>query len=250
MMFRDYEEQYRTDGYFVIDRALTSEQLNLLQQTCSTAITQMDQEFDAAGKDTLGINHRGKRYFVGQSYRSFPELGQVLFSELMSKICRVTIGSTAFLHNDQFVVKCKTTSMSFAWHQDGAYVRARIGDHPECITCWCALDDVNESNGTIYILPASRYGRREPVEHHTDPQTNDRIGYFGVDPGDPIVAKAGSIVVFSNLVFHRSGPNPSGRMRRAYLAQYAPVALQNSPGAMPQYLAEPFLIDGQSIRYD
>ena len=43
--------------------------------------------------------------------------------------------------------------MSFSWHQDGAYVHARVGEHPECVTVWCALDDVHEANGTIYILP-------------------------------------------------------------------------------------------------
>ena len=30
-----------------------------------------------------GINHRGKRYFVGQSYEKHPDLGEFLFSDLM-----------------------------------------------------------------------------------------------------------------------------------------------------------------------
>ena len=42
-----------------------------------------------------------------------------------------------------------------------------------------------EENGTIYLLPASRFGNRELVEHVRDPVTNDRTGYFGDDPGDP-----------------------------------------------------------------
>ncbi|MEX2188196.1 MAG: phytanoyl-CoA dioxygenase family protein [Pirellulales bacterium] len=241
-------DQYRTRGFFVLDSVIPPAHLELLRSTCAAAIADMDARMDREGVDTLGINHRGRRYFVGQSYRDHPWLGEFLFGELMADICRSTLGDTAFLHNDQFVVKCEQAGMSFAWHQDGAYVQARIGDHPECITCWCTLDDVSEENGTAYILPADRFGKRELVEHRVDPATNDRIGYFGGDPGDPIVAPAGSIAVFSSLVFHRSGANPSGRQRRVYLAQYAPAAIRNAPEAFPQYFAEPFLERGRPAR--
>lgn len=97
------------------------------------------------------------------------------------------------------------------------------------------------------MLPASRFGRRELVEHVKDPESNDRVGYFGSDPGDPVIAPAGSIVVFGSTVFHRSGANPSGQARRAYLAQYAPTPIQNKPGEWPQYFAEPFLRDGRRV---
>ena len=240
----DHREQYRRDGYFILESVIPDTDIELLRTTCTNAIHGMDARMDREGTDTLGINHRGKRYFVGQSYAEFPALGRFLFGDLMAEICRATLGGTAFLHNDQYVVKCEETGMSFAWHQDGAYVHARIGEHPECITCWCTLDDVHEQNGTIFILPASRFGKRELVEHQRDPESNDRIGYFGDDPGDPIVAPAGSIAVFSSLVFHRSGWNSSGNQRRVYLAQYAPAQIQNEPGQWPQYFAEPFLRDG------
>ena len=59
---------------------------------------------------------------------------------------------------------------------------------------------------------------------------------------------AGSIAVFSSLVFHRSGANTSGSERRAYLAQYAPAPITNTPGEWPQYFAAPFLSpDGKVI---
>ena len=51
--------------------------------------------------------------------------------------------------------------------------------------------------------------------------TNDKVCYFGSDPGVPMTAPAGSIVAFSSVVIHRSGPNLTDRMRRVYLAQYS-----------------------------
>jgi hypothetical protein len=244
---QSHREQYRREGFFVLESVIPEGHLNLLRTTATKAVRQMDEQMDREGTDTLGINHRGKRYFVGQSYADHPELGTFLFSDFMAEICRATLGEMAFLHNDQFVIKCGKTGMIFAWHQDGAYVQARIGDHPECITCWCTLDDVDETNGTVYILPVSRFGKRELVEHRRDPVTNDRIGYFGDDPGDPIIAPAGSIAVFSSLVFHRSGANPTGKQRRVYLAQYAPEPIQNEVGQWPQYFAEPFIKGGETL---
>lgn len=240
----EHRHQYDTQGFFVLESAVGESHLALLRDCCSAATRAMDSEMDREGVNSLGINHRGRRYFVGQSYRNQPELGEFLFSDLMAAICRATLGENSYLHNDQFVVKCEKTGMNFGWHQDGAYVHARIGDHPECITCWCTLDDVGEENGTVYLLPIDRFGKRELIEHRRDPTTNDRIGYFGNDPGDPVIAPAGSIAVFSSLVFHRSGENPSGAQRRVYLAQYSPEAIHNHFGEWPQYFAKPFLRNG------
>ena len=50
-------------------------------------------------------------------------------------------------------------------------------------------------------------------------------GYFGKEIGTPVVCPAGSIAVFSSLVFHRSGANTSGGERRAYLAQYVHMVI-------------------------
>jgi hypothetical protein len=243
-----HSQQYLQEGFFILEDVIPEAHLHLLRENAALAVRKMDEQMDREGTDSLGINHRGKRYFVGQTYADHPELGEFIFSDLMADICRATLGDTAFFHSDQFVIKCGKTGMSFSWHQDGAYVLARIGDHPECITCWCTLDNVDESNGTVYLLPASRFGKRELVEHRRDPVTNDRIGYHGDDPGDPIVASAGSIAVFSSLIFHRSGANFTGQQRRVYLAQYAPEAIRNKAGEWPQYFAEPFIKDGKALK--
>ena len=243
---REKVRQYSDEGFFVLEAVIPHEHLELLRTVCAAAVDEMNADMDRQGCDVLGINHRGKRYFCGQTMRRHPERRELLFSDLAADICRATLGPDVYLHNDQYVVKCGREGMAFGWHQDGAYVHHRIGDHPECVTLWCALDDVNEENGTIYVLPTHRCGGRQLVEHVKDERSNDRIGYFGDDPGVPVIAPAGSIAVFSSVTFHRSGPNPGGSVRRAYLAQYAPVQLLNEPGVFPQYYGELFLQDGRS----
>src|SRR5262249_56781665 len=103
-------------------------------------------------------------------------LRRFVFGELMAEICRATIGGYAYLFNDQYVVKGAESGTEFAWHQDSGYVGY---PHAPYLTCWCALDDVNEANGTIYLLPSSRAGTRDWVRHRKDEGTNDMIGYFG-----------------------------------------------------------------------
>jgi ectoine hydroxylase-related dioxygenase (phytanoyl-CoA dioxygenase family) len=134
--------------------------------------------------------------------------------------------------------------MKFGWHQDSGYVGY---PHKPYLTCWCTLDDVNEENGSVYILPYSRAGVREIVKHSREEGTNDLIGYFGDDPGLPVIAPAGSIAVFSSVCFHRSGPNRTSKMRRIYLPQYSAEPILSEDGAKLRAFAEAFLKDGQIV---
>ncbi len=72
------------------------------------------------------------------------------------------------------------------------------------------------------------------------------IGYFGSDPGVPVIAPAGSIAVFTSYNFHSSGTNTTDSMRRVYLAQYSCEPLTSADGAKLWGNAEPFLKGGES----
>jgi ectoine hydroxylase-related dioxygenase (phytanoyl-CoA dioxygenase family) len=85
------------------------------------------------------------------------------------------------------------------------------------VGCWCALDDVSEENGTVYNLPYALVGTKDKIKHVKDEATNDMVGYFGSEPGTPVIAPAGSIAVFSSTCFHRNGFNRTEKTRRAYL---------------------------------
>ena len=113
------------------------------------------------------------------------------------------------------------------------------------MTCWIALDDVDETNGTVYVLPYDRAGTREVVPHRRDPATNDMVGYLGDDPGVPAIVDAGSIVCFSSTLFHRSGPNTTDRLRRVYVAQYSPEPIVDKDGDTPRHQAVPVLRAGR-----
>lgn len=240
----EHVKQYEDEGYFVLERALSDDQLELLRGGAQYSIDKLEAAMDDLGTDTIDINQRGKRYFSGGVYNDRPELRTFLFSELMAGICRATLGETAYLFWEQYVIKAGDPDTAFAWHQDSGYVHE---DHAPYLTCWIALDDVTEDNGSVYLLPYSRSGIRSYVKHIPDPEVNDRVCYFGSDPGLPMTAPAGSIVVFSSVVIHRSGPNRTDRQRRVYIAQYSQEIIPNKDGTAPHGQFEPVLRDGVTV---
>lgn len=237
--------QYQREGFVILPRVIPDDLLELLRSGCKASMDATDAEMDAKGVDALGINRRGNRYFSCQPSHSDRRLYDFIFSPLMEGVCRQLLGDTAHVFWEQYVVKGAETGMSFSWHQDSGYVGADTPHRPY-LTCWCALDDMSEANGTAYILPQSRAGIRSRVEHIRDPQINDLVGYFGSDPGDPVLCPAGSIALFSSVTFHRSGWNRTPHLRRAYLIQYSHDLIRRSDGTS-WGRTEPFLIDGQRI---
>ncbi len=234
---RQFEEQ----GFFVLERVIPSEHLELMRGVCARLMQQIDEKADREGLP------RTTKYFF--SVWDEPEganpvkdearaqIRRFVFGDLMAQITRTLLGDTVFLSFEQFVVKAAEKGGTFAWHQDSAYVST---PHAPYLTCWCTLDDVSEENGTVYMLPYDRAGGRGLKPHTKMEGDFDLIGYRGDDPGVPVLCPAGSIAIFSSHVLHRSGPNTTPRQRRVYLPQYSSAPVLKEDGT-PYYIAQPFL---------
>ena len=240
----DHARRFADEGFFVLDGVLPASDLELLRAECRRLVDERDREMDHAGVDRLDLDHRGRRYFI-HAYGQSARVQRFLFSDLMAQIARTALGDTVYLFNEQYVVKAAERGMRFGWHQDSGFIPYA---HSPYLTCWIALDDVSEANGTVYLLPYARAGTRDVVAHVRDEETNDMIGYFGDDPGDPVIVPAGSIACFSSTVFHRSGPNTTDHIRRVYVAQYSTEPVMSQDGSRPRHLAEPLLLDGERVR--
>jgi len=238
-----HKDDYRTKGFFILERVIPQEHLQILRDTVAYYLEQIHAEMDRAGKDVMGLCHRNNRYFISNKWAERPDMAKFLFSDYMADICRATLGPETYLFHEQYVLKAAEKGMKFAWHQDSGYVGFK---HRTYLSCWCALDDMSEANGTVYMLPYDRAGSNEQIEHKQDAKTNDLVGYFGDDPGDPVICPAGSIAVFSSVCFHRSGTNSTDKMRRVYLAQYSAEPIIKPDGTI-RALAEPFLKGGRNV---
>ena len=243
---------YRDEGYLILESVIPDDMLQMLREECAYFIGYMDAVMDAGHLAEGALSSRGNRYFINDRYRYSGRLWRFIFSDLMRDVCMATLGDDAYLFHEQWVVKGPDKGMTFSWHQDSGYVKAVDPDtkHQPYVTCWCTLDDVNEENGTVYLLPHSAAGTRDTIVPHTrDPESNDLIGYTGEDKGITIEVPAGSIVCFSSYNLHSSGSNTTNRMRRVFLPQYAAAPIVNTQTDEQMNLAVPFVRDGRNI-YD
>jgi ectoine hydroxylase-related dioxygenase (phytanoyl-CoA dioxygenase family) len=107
-----------------------------------------------------------------------------------------------------------------ALHQDQFYLLAEPGT---CVAAWTAIDDCDEENGAMLIVPKSK---DLPI---ACPDTADaRVSYTShfvpVPKGHKaqlVKMKAGDTLFFNGSIIHGSGPNRSKtRFRRAFICHY------------------------------
>jgi ectoine hydroxylase-related dioxygenase (phytanoyl-CoA dioxygenase family) len=249
MAFESQRHQFATEGYAVFAGALSIPMLDMLREQCSLFIQREDARMDALGVDSIGITHRGRRYFANQCQRTQPALRQMLFSPVMADICRVTLGEDAYFFFDQFVVKGPEDGLPFGWHQDSGYVVGNGGpaDHAPYLTCWCPLDDATVENGTVSVLPFSRVpaSGQGILPHQRQMATNDLVGWADATGAVTLEAPAGSIVAFSSLLLHATGANRTDKLRRVYLAQYTREVMLNPGTRQLRNNAVPLLLKGE-----
>tara|TARA_B100000287_G_scaffold412636_1_gene443305 strand:- start:378 stop:926 length:549 start_codon:yes stop_codon:yes gene_type:complete len=178
---------------------------------------------------------------------------QFISQQPFTDICHDLIGPDVRLYWDQLVYKQTEKPRRFPWHQDNGY---GFVEPQQYLTCWIPLVDVHVGNGCPWIVP--KVHRKGTLSHkYVEP-----LGYecFNDHPDAiPVEAEAGSIVIFSSLTPHKTGPNISEETRKAYIVQYAPdeaQLLHGEPHAGPPESKVPakepqrqfsILIDGAAV---
>jgi len=250
MVTVEHVKQYEKQGYTILEGVIPGERLNDLQSECLRFIKIMDKFLDSRRVDKFGITVRNNRYFIGNRFELSDILKDFLFEPLMQEIVYNILGNNAFLFSEQFVVKYPYNGLPLSWHQDAGYAEKSGYFQKPYMTCFCALDDMNEDNGTVYILPYGEVNpKKEILAHNHDKDTNDYVGYNGDKKGIPIIVPAGSIVVFSSTTMHRTGANLSKAKRRAYIAQYSIDPILNKESNEPQAYAIPIVCKGEYKNY-
>jgi phytanoyl-CoA hydroxylase len=216
---------YDERGFFVMEDALSVAEVEAL----TAAIDPFEHEAEEALR---GLE--GGRFFIARADEITFTTHLVLRSDvlrrfnagaLFAELCADLIGPDVRLYWDQAVYKKPGTESPFPWHQDNGYA---FVEPQQYLTCWVALTDATEDNGCPWVVPGLH--RRGTLAHeHSD------IGFVCLrDPEGAVPAPAsrGSIVVFSSLTPHSTGPNRTDGVRKAYIVQFAPsgaVVIRRGP---------------------
>ncbi len=119
-----------------------------------------------------------------------------------------------------------------SWHQDASYWPLTPS---RTVTVWLAIDDADEENGAMAVVPRSHlhgqipFARSEAGERNVLNQTVLDPRRYGVDPV-PFVMTAGQISLHTDLLLHGSNPNLSGRRRCGLTIRFVPPEVRAHKG--------------------
>ncbi len=231
------DEQARSwdeDGYFLLRDAFTPAE-----------VAEVVAEIDPIEAKVAGVlrSHPERKIFIAEDgnitfsthlvLRS-PVLRRFCAHPVFQDLCHDLIGDDARLYWEQAVYKHHERPGTFPWHQDNGYTYIEPQSY---LTCWVALTDATRENGCPWVVPGL---------HHRGTLAHELLdaGWSCLDDaieGVPVEAPAGSIVVFTSLTPHRTGPNRTAAVRKAYIVQFAPdgaVAFREGTDPAPQDDAE------------
>lgn len=126
------------------------------------------------------------------------------------------------LWHDHALIKMPGDSRESSWHQDLPYWPM---NEPGALSCWMALDDVDERNGCMQFVAQSHlWGKFEPINLVNSQSIFDLVPNPEDKDFTPVVMRmpAGSCTFHNGLTFHYASSNKTDRPRRAVITIYMP----------------------------
>ncbi len=205
---------YDRDGFVVVENIFPADELSALN-------AEIDRLRDAAKGKQVGGMARNNILNLGmrsEIMRRMCEDERIL--ELISAVVKPGIA----IYSAKMVEKLPWDTAVCHWHQDEAYYRHN--SRSDCrMSVWVPLQDCDEKNGCVWMMPGShKLGLREASQIEDGKVGHCSLGFAnGTEdiPGAiPVRVKAGAIVLFHALTWHRSLANNSDQHRRAFIVSY------------------------------
>ena len=119
-----------------------------------------------------------------------------------------------------------------AWHQDQG-VTHEDADGTKMITVWLAIEDTDEQNGCLQVIP----GKPQMYPHCPKRQTCIADGFLDLDKARALPVKAGGAVIFHPLTPHASLDNNSDRFRWSFDIRFNVTGQPTGRAHFPDFVA-------------
>jgi ectoine hydroxylase-related dioxygenase (phytanoyl-CoA dioxygenase family) len=217
----DQRAQFADDGFIVFEDVFDAKTMGDLDQVLEAFFQRHEQELIAAG-GASGISRAGEILFSDHIAEKDDRVKDFCLRQEFVDLTTQLLGPNTDLYWNQTVYKAPEGDKEFPWHQDDGYTPV---DPSPYLTIWLAVTEANAENGCISVLPGShKYGL---VKHEPTPFGWACYSADAADQGLRVPVRAGSLIAFSSLLFHKSGPNHSKGMRKAYVIQYSHAGLKH-----------------------
>ncbi len=227
-------DRYADDGYFLLENAFSQAEIKAVIEAIAPLEEATEAFLKTRENGTHTIARAGEITFSPHLVTRSQVLKDFSLHPVFRALTYDLIGPAVRLYWDQAVYKKPGTPDEFPWHQDNGYAYV---EPQQYLTCWVALTDATLTNGCPWVIPGIH--RHGTLQHDWTP-----LGFRCLDAVEDAIAvpaTAGSIVVFSSLTPHRTGPNLTDSVRKSYILQYAPdgaVVWRNSSESVPCDVAD------------
>jgi ectoine hydroxylase-related dioxygenase (phytanoyl-CoA dioxygenase family) len=215
----DQVDHFNRQGFLLVENVIDPETLTALAHEIDPIETQEEDQLRQTEEGRTFIAQPGAITFTCHLVKRLEALKTFSKSKVFQEICHDLVGPTVRLYWDQAVYKKPGKPKEFPYHQDNGYTFIEPQTY---LTCWVPLVDATIENGCPWVVP--KLHRLGTLKHSL--MDLGLQCFESHDDAIPVPAKAGSIVIFSSLTPHRTGPNLSDHVRKAYILQYAPEGVR------------------------
>jgi phytanoyl-CoA hydroxylase len=228
-------EQYQQEGYAVLRGLFSSDEITAIRDAF------MDQARDGP---VPGLSDMPKSFTPSDPLSFYPRMmnphkhtdkavGRLALEYLLAKrlepILTAMLGEEPLAAQTMFYFK-PPGARGQELHQDNFYLRVAPGT---CVAAWLAVDDVDEENGGMKLVPGTQH-QEIACPEEADPNISFTTDYVPVPAGKTAVhanLRAGDVLFFNGSVIHGSTPNSSkDRFRRSLIAHYVPRSSEEVSG--------------------
>ena len=216
---------YHELGFLVVSGVLSEWELDVIRAELrqvvdyTAGITENDDTYDLEPGHTAA---EPKVRRIKEPHRVMSSVADLVRHPVLLELLTRLLGPGVRFQTSKLNMKSAGDGSAVEWHQDWAFYPHTNDD---LLAVGVMLDDVDESNGPLCVLPGSHRGMIH--DHHVD-------GRFcgAINPGNdlidfsaavPLMGSAGSMTFHHVRAVHGSAPNRSARSRNLLLFQYAAV---------------------------
>jgi phytanoyl-CoA hydroxylase len=216
-------ETYHRDGYLVMPRLIQGEQLRELRTLTDRIVADArgvavnDDLYDLEPSHSASLPRvRRLKPAIFKRYAFFHALAR---DPAITSLLAQLLGPAIRQHGGKLNMKSAGYGAPVEWHQDWAFYPHTNDD---VLATGIYLDDCDESNGPLMVLPGSHHG---PVhDHHAEGRFCGAMNPAACDldftKAVPLTGPAGSMTIHHARLVHGSALNHSNSQRRLLLHEY------------------------------
>lgn len=221
----DQVAQFRRDGFTSIERITTDEELEWLEPiydflfhakrgSWKGSYFDLARPYEAEGDDLVPQ--------VLTPEMRFPQLVDTNVAANARAIAAQLLDEPAGVLKQwgHMILKPARVGGELPWHQDEAYWDERLTY--KAVGCWVPLDPATVESGCMHFIPGSHLGEVRAHRHIDDDPNVHGLFTEDVDPSQEVAVPVpiGGATFHHNRTLHRTTPNVSERVRRAWANEF------------------------------